>query len=104
MKPLMFAVPLVFFAIVGFAADTTVKSKSARPSISDSAAAHRNSDSRTTDENVGDPDVCYSMRVYMFEAKDGEPPQLKGMKTCVESNPRILKKTAAPKAQFKLLK
>ena len=104
MKPLMFAVPLVFFAIVGFAGDTTVKSKSARPSISDSAAAHRNLDSRTTDQNAGDQDVCYSMRVYMFEAKDGESPQPKGMKTCVESNPRILKKTAAPKAQFKLLK
>jgi hypothetical protein len=51
-----------------------------------------------------DKDYCYTMRVYMFEAKDGESPRPKGVETCVASNPRILQKTAEPKAQFKLLK
>jgi hypothetical protein len=53
---------------------------------------------------ASDDDFCYTMRVYMFQGKDGEAPRPKGVATCVASNPRIMKKTAEPQAQFKPLK
>jgi hypothetical protein len=104
MKSLIFALPIVLFTMLGFAADTTAKSKPPRTSVSDRAATHRKADSRAAEDAVDDDGVCYSMRVYMFEAKDGEAPRAKGVKTCVAADPRILRKTDQPSAQFKQLK
>ncbi len=57
--------------------DNQVKSSTQRPS----AEVHPKT-------LLDDEDVCYSMRVYMFEARDGESPEFKGTETCVASNPR----------------
>jgi hypothetical protein len=106
MKTIIFALCLLS-AIAAFAADTHPLNAQSRavsqPPQAQSVTPNRTTDAQTITDDSRD-DLCYTMRVYMFEAKEGEAPQLKGMKTCVGENQRILKKAEAPKAQFKPLK
>src|SRR5947209_2895176 len=106
MKTIIFALCLLS-AIAAFAADTHPPNAQSRavsqPPQAQSVSPNRTTDEQTVTDDFRD-DLCYTMRVYMFEAKEGEPPELKGVKTCVGAGPRILKKTAEPQAQFKPLK
>lgn len=106
----MKAITLALFLISSlgaFAADNSPAPAKTRV-LPSKTHAQTVSKSRDADEQrstaAPDDDLCYTMRVYMFEAKDGESPRPRGVETCVASNPRIMKKTAEPKAQFKLLK
>jgi len=105
MKLAMLALCLLL-TIQAFAADD--HSSNTTPVPAAHVKARSVSKDRTADEQFVDnssrDDVCYTMRVYMFEAKDGETLQPKGMKTCVASNARVLKKAAEPQAQLKLIK
>ena len=102
---------VALFLIVSLAAFAGDKSSSLAPARSQLVPSKTHAqvlskvhDDRESAGVASDDDLCYTMRVYMFEAKDGESPRPKGVETCVASNPRIMKKAAEPQAQFKLLK
>ena len=105
MKSLSLALSLLLISAVASAGDTITKLRANLPkSAANADASAKNVDSRTAENTADDHDLCYSMRVYMFEAKDGESPRPKGVTTCVASNPRILKKADQSAARFKQLK
>jgi hypothetical protein len=104
MKETIFAACLLS-TIAAFAADdhlSNVRSQALpeRSQPTQSVSIDRQQEEQSGADNSAD-DLCYTMRVYMFEARDGEAPQPKGVKTCVGASPRILKKAVEPQAHFK---